>query len=105
MEEFYFKCEICGKSFPAIPDALMDIKFDVRFIDKDTGETILLDENDKNEYLETLSKDHPKIKPFMKPVICMCSECQTSFITESTAELPTTNKESNPKSKKKRSKK
>lgn len=82
MDEVYFECEICNQQFPAEPSMMMECNTDFYFVDAETGENMIVDDDVKNQALERLQKN-PEVSPFMKGAICMCKECQDHLINKS----------------------
>jgi hypothetical protein len=74
-DEIYFKCEVCGKNFPADPNTMLECSANFRALDPETGQITELDEETKKEIFEA-TKDDPEIGPFLKGAICICVECQ-----------------------------
>lgn len=85
-EEFYFKCEMCGESFPADPNTMLECSANFRAIDPSTGEIVELDEDTVKEIMNE-AKDDPELSPFLKGAICVCLKCQEKFAGE--AQPPT----------------
>jgi len=80
-DEILFTCEICGKSFPADPDTMLECSANFRAIDSETGEMVDVDDELHKRIIDEARKD-PAIGPFLKGAICVCAECQDEFASE-----------------------
>lgn len=84
-EEVYFKCEICGKKFPADPETMLECRAEFKAFDNETGEQVFPDEVASEEILKEAQND-PEVAPFLKGAICMCLGCQKKFAEEASEE-------------------
>lgn len=84
-DEFYFRCEICGKNFPADPNTMLECSTNFKVIDEETGKTVEVDEEFRKKVFEEISRD-PVIAPFIKGTVCMCIDCQNDWMTKAAKE-------------------